>query len=92
MANCDMCGEDVMDFDDLNSIQGLNIYVCRRCEKEIEDHHTIDGKYVVVRCKECGKIRTVDWKPYKQKGRPKGSKNQIKTNSASIESFGKGMA
>ncbi len=77
MADCQMCGEDIFgsDHDDLYPIGKESVFLCRDCAKRVEDHEEKgDGKYVVVRCKECGHIRDIKFIKYKPRGRPTGSR------------------
>ncbi len=76
---CDVCGEYYFDEEsDKHYVSELDIYVCDDCLARIEEHHGVDGKYVVEKCKECGHVKGVTWHPYKKRGRPAGSKNEKK--------------
>jgi len=72
-AICAMCGE-YSPFCEIHD--GLDVYLCPDCMKRVEEHHLVDGKYVVDRCKCCGHIKGVYFIPYKKRGRPAGSKNK----------------
>lgn len=76
---CPGCGEEFDDFDhEMRYNKALGIAVCERCDERIDNHHEVDGKYVVHKCKECGHITKLEWVAYKKRGRPAGSKNKAK--------------
>lgn len=77
MTNCELCGEDLFgaDHHDLHDIGKESVFLCRDCWKDVENHlEKGDGKYVVIRCKECRHIKGIKFIKYKTRGRPKGSK------------------
>ena len=74
---CPGCGAEFDEFDhEMRYNKTLDIAVCEQCDERIDNHHGIDGKYVVIKCKECGQIERLEWKPYKKRGRPTGSKSE----------------
>ena len=76
---CDLCGEYYDDEEsDGHYSKELDIIVCDECLKKIEEHHKVDGKFVVIKCSECGKVKEVVWIKYKNKRRKVGSKNKPK--------------
>ncbi len=78
---CPSCGEEYDDFNhEVKYNEALDIYVCEKCDRKIENHHLINGKYIVHKCKECGHIRKLEWIPYKKRGRPIGSRNKGTAN------------
>jgi len=75
---CPGCKAEFDDFDhELRANKALGIAVCEQCDERIDNHHEIDGKYIVHKCKECNHITSLEWIPYKKRGRPPGSKNEI---------------
>ena len=76
---CQLCGEHYFDEgSDAHYSSDLDILVCDDCLKCIEEHHKVDGKYVVYKCSECGKVKKVEWISYKKRGRKSGSRNKQK--------------
>lgn len=74
--SCPVCGDLFFDEYDMKYSKELDIVVCGDCRNKVEEHHKVDGKYIVHRCKECRQVTSVEWKKYKKKGRPIGSKNK----------------
>lgn len=77
---CDLCGEYYDDEEsDGHYCKELDITICDECQKNVEEHHKVDGKIVVLRCSECHKVKEVKWVKYKKRGRTLGSKNKPKS-------------
>jgi DNA-directed RNA polymerase subunit N (RpoN/RPB10) len=55
-----------------------DIYVCGTCFTFLGERERIVGRLVVDRCKECGRVKSAKFQPYKKKGRQKGSRNKPK--------------
>ena len=76
---CDMCGEYYFNEEsDGHFNKELDIIICDDCQKNVEEHHLVDGKFVVNRCSECNKVKEVVWIKDKKRGRPVGSENKPK--------------
>ena len=76
---CDMCGEYYFNEEtDGHFCKELDITICDDCQKKVEEHHEIEGKFVVHKCSECHKLKEVIWIKYKKRGRAVGSKNKPK--------------
>lgn len=77
---CPGCKEEFDDFDHEEKYNtSLGIALCEKCDERVENHHLIDGKYTVHKCKCCGNITSLEWVPYKKRGRPAGTKNKETT-------------
>ena len=76
---CDLCGEYYFNEEtDGHRSKELDIIICDDCQKKVEEHHKVDGKFVVIKCSECHKVKEVKWMKYKKRGRMLGSKNKPK--------------
>lgn len=76
---CPICGEYYFsEEEDQKYVGELDILACEDCREKVEQHHKIDGKYVVDKCKECGHVKQVYFIKYKKRGRKTGSKNKPK--------------
>jgi len=74
---CPGCKEEYDDFEhELKYNKALGIAVCKKCNERIDNHHKVDGKYKIIKCKECGHIKELLWIPYKKRGRKVGYKNK----------------
>ncbi|MCJ7816510.1 MAG: hypothetical protein MUP55_01510 [Candidatus Aenigmarchaeota archaeon] len=73
--SCPMCGGTQYNDSDFKLCDALGISICKECSEKVEKHHQVDGRFKVIKCKECKHIKEIKWIPYKKKGRPRGSRN-----------------
>jgi hypothetical protein len=86
MPDCDLCNSEMADAR-YNTILGVNL--CSHCLTRVEEHHQVDGKFVVKRCPTCYKLERIDWIPYKKRGAKPGTKHAPRKpkNIKSLEEF-----
>ncbi|MDD5453933.1 MAG: hypothetical protein PHW62_00335 [Candidatus Ratteibacteria bacterium] len=74
---CPGCKEEFDDFNHrMRYNKALDIAVCEKCDEKIDNHHLVDGKYIIHKCKCCGNIDKLEWVSYKKRGHPVGVKNK----------------
>ncbi|MHA1285830.1 MAG: hypothetical protein ACTSPB_00375 [Candidatus Thorarchaeota archaeon] len=84
---CGRCDEEFFDSSDVKDYKGIE--VCSKCLEWFEENDGVTGKLIIVECGECGYRKGWRFEKYKQRGRPKGSKNKVSMPSVTMDSFGK---
>lgn len=94
MGYCQLCDTELWgDGKIYQDILGKDpgIIVCRDCYDFLEVNNKVNGRLIIKICRGCGKLKKVEFKKYKKKGRPQGSGNVIKIIDNPIEGYNNEM-